>query len=230
MSDLDQIVGADSAPEPEAIEEPVVEAVETPPEPEAPEPEVTPEAAETPPEPVMVPLAVVNELRDEIRALKAAPQPQAAPEPAPDFFDDPQGAVQHAVSPVKDSVESTKLAMSKFFAEDKFGKDLVADAMAYYDQNPAQSQAFMNHPSPFHAAVEAYQQVKVAQEIGSDPAAYEAKLRERLEKEIKAELVAQQVKTAAGNPAPSLANTTGTGGGPKTTWAGPASLESVVGQ
>ena len=88
----------------------------------------------------------------------------------------------------------------------------------------------MQHPSPFHAAVEQFNKHRVAQEIGSDPDAYKAKLEAELRGKIEAELVAKQARDAAGKFAPSMANVTGTGGGPKANWAGPASLSSVLGE
>lgn len=227
MSDLAQIV--DGVEPSEIVTEPVEAKVVEPvvePEP-TPEPEKAPEFKTTrTDEPQMVPVGVVTELRGEIRSLKAAMQPK---EPAPDFFENPKAAVQHELRPALQAADDVKLNMSKFLAEREFGVDEVNSAMAYYDQHPEQTAAFGQHASPFHAAMDAYKQVQVATQIGNDPAAFEAKLRESITAEIKAEMVTSAAKEAAAQVAPSLANTIGTGGGPNKTWAGPTELTSLLG-
>lgn len=231
MSDLEQILNGEQ-PEPEVVEaetqaaEPEsADASEQQPEAPTDAPKVEPKAEEH-----MVPQAVVAELRAEIRALKAQQQPQAAPKAAPDVFDDPAGYASHMQEAVKASVTGTKLEMSRFMAEREFGKEAVDAAYEYFNQHPEQSQELLNHPSPFHAAVETFNRQRVASEIGSDPDAWMAKQREELRKEIEAELVAKQVKEAAARAAPSMANVTGTGGGPKANWTGPTSLSAAVGE
>jgi hypothetical protein len=97
------------------------------------------------------------------------------------------------------------MQMSKFQAEREFGQETVKEAVAYFDQHPQQSQQFMSHPSPFHAAVEFYQRQKVASEIGSDPEAYKQKLREELRAELEAELT-QSPKSKPKAPPPSMAS------------------------
>ncbi len=176
----------------------------------------------------MVPISVVQGLRDENRRLKAS-QPQAEPTPAPDFYEDPQGAVKHQVEPVQQMVVTQKLETSRFMAEREFGKETVDAAFEYFNQHPEQSQALLNHPSPFHAAVEAFNQQRVASEIGADPDKWREQERENIRAELQAEMVAEQAREKAAQPAPSMANVTGTGGGPKPTqWNGPTALENVL--
>lgn len=228
MSDLEQILnGAQPEPETPAVEqapEPQVEeanAEDPVAAPVASEPEVKPE-----PEP-SVPVSVVQELRRELRELKAERQ-RAEVKPAPDVFDDPQGYQNFMQEAVRASATGTKLEMSRFMAEREFGADVVQAAYDYFDEHPHESVELLKHPSPFHAAVEIFNRQRVASEIGSDPdkwmAAKEAEIRAKLE----AEMVAKQARALAGTPAPSMANVTGTGGGPKGNWTGPTPLNRVL--
>jgi hypothetical protein len=224
-SDLEQILNGEQ-PEPEAVETPEIpepEQAEAPAEVEqVPEPEKEPE-------PQTVPVGVVQELRRELRELKAAQQRQ--PEaPAPDVFENPDGYREHMQNSIRAAVNGTKLETSRFIAEREFGKEVVDAAFEHFNQHPEQSAALLQHPSPFHAAVEHYNKQRVAQEIGSDPDAYKAKVEAELRKQIEAEMVAKQARDMGGRYAPSMANVTGTGGGPKANWTGPTPLNSVIGE
>ena len=223
MSDLEQILSG----EPQEQETPVVEATE--PEPEAVEVEVKAEPEpKAPDEPQMVPVGVVQELRRELREMKAA-QSQQTQKAAPDVFDDPEGFSKHLSEAVEARATGTKLEMSRFMAEREFGKDVVDAAYEYFDQHPEQSRDLLKHPSPFHAAVEHFNRQRVTAEIGNDPDAWIKAKEAEITKRIEAELAAKQARDAAGKFAPSMANVTGTGGGPKTNWTGPTSLSSVLG-
>jgi len=228
MSDLDAIINGTNeaveavevAPqvEEEVIAEPVVD------EPQVEEPKA--EAAAK--EPEMVPLSALLEMRRELQDVKSR-LPKAEQPKAPDVFDDPEGYQGYVGKQIEQRAVSQKLESSKFHAEREFGADVVSEAYAYFEAHPEQSQALLGHPSPFHAAVEVYNSQKVAQEIGNDPAAYAAKVKASVRAEIEAEMVAKQARDNAGKFAPSMANVTGTGGGPKTSWAGPTSLDSLIG-
>lgn len=194
-----------------------VEAVEAEaPEPERVEaaPESTGEIAEPPSAPdektKEVPFVALMDEREKRQAaqremekykaeLEELRRKAEAPKEKPDFFENPEAVVQQHVT-------AAKLQQSKFLAEEKFGAELVAEAYAYFDQHPQESQALMNHPSPFHAAVEHYQRQKKLAEIGNDPDAYinaqvEARLAERL---------AQSPAPKA--PPPSMSKAPSTGG------------------
>ena len=210
LEDISDIIDDTPSPEPEPTPEPA--ALEPEPEPEpTPEPEPQAAAPETP----MVPQAVVGDLRQELRQTRAElaqlrqgvmPQPQQ-----PDYFENPQAAVQHQVQPIQQEVQSRFLKMSRFTAEREFGPELVQQAYDYFDSNPQASQALAGHPSPFHAAVEEFQKVQIAQEVGSDPTAYREKIRAEVREEMKRELAAQQTAASVAQ-APSMAGDTNIGG------------------
>ncbi|MGB1215538.1 MAG: hypothetical protein ACPG4X_19365 [Pikeienuella sp.] len=192
--------------EPDEVEEVAEEAepVEPEVEPEAePEAEPEPEKAE---EPQTVPVAALQEVRRDNQELKAllrgmqAQQPQPQPTPAPDVFEDPAGYQQHQQHAVKQMVTQSKLDTSRFLAEREFGKEAVESAVEYFNEHPEKSGALLNHPSPFHAAIDEFNQHRVAMEIGNDPAAYKEKLKAEIMAEVKAEMVAESVSKVAAPP------------------------------
>ena len=196
-------------------EQPEVAEEEAQAEPEAQvEPEGTGEPAEPPSAPEEksrdVPFVALMDEREkrqaaqreleEIRKKMAEYERNAQqPKERPDFFENPEAVVQQHVTAVK-------LQQSKFLAEKEYGADMVAEAYAYFDQHPQESAALLNHPSPFHAAVEHYKKQKTLADMGADPDAWinaqvEARLAERL---------AQTPTPKA--PPPSMAKAPSTGG------------------
>lgn len=234
MSDLEQLLSgeqpeqvaelSEQEPEQEPTQEPEEQAAS------APEPEAAPEPKAEKQEPQMVPVSVVQGLRDEIRALKS--QPRQEPKPAPDFYEDPQAAIQHQIEPVRNQVLNARLDMSQAIAEQQFGAEVVGEAMAALEavagSNPAAVQQIMQARSPYHELVNWHQRQKVMSEIGDNPDAWKAKERERIRAELQAELVSQQARDKAARPAPSMADETGVGGGAKSSWAGPTPLDSIL--
>lgn len=219
MSDTDDLNDIiDETPAEETPVEP-----EQPEEPQPEEPVVQAEPAELaqpaePAAPPMVPQAVIGEVRAENRALKKQLEQlgqmvqSQQPEPqAPDFYENPEAAVQHHIQPVHKALEAQKMQMSRFTAEQQFGPELVQQAYDYFEANPQASQALMGHPSPFHAAVQEYQKAQIANEVGNDPAAYREKIRAEVEREIRREMEAKQTAAAVAQ-APSMAAETSIGG------------------
>lgn len=195
------------APEPEQAEAQAEEQVEAQPEGTG-EPAEPPSASEEKSRDVpFVALMDEREKRqaaqreaEELRKQIAEYQRQAQPaKEKPDFFDNPDQAMDQRLMAVK-------LQQSRFFAEKEYGADVVAAAYAYFDEHPNESQSLINHPSPFHAAVDHYKRQTKLAEIGPDPDAWinaqvEARLAERL---------AQSPAPKA--PPPSMARAPSTGG------------------
>lgn len=135
----------------------------------------------------------LEEVRKKLAAFEQKPAEK------PDFYDNPEAVVQQ-------SVMAATLKQSKFLAEKEYGADVVAEAYAYFDKHPQESQALLQHPSPFHAAVEHYKRQAKLAEIGSDPDAY---INAQVEARI-AERLAQSPTPKA--PPPSMAKAPSTGG------------------
>jgi hypothetical protein len=136
----------------------------------------------------------VQELRNWRQQQEAAQR--AAQVQAPDPRQDPDGALDYQRQVFQAQLTNTRLQTSRFLAEKDFGAEVVNEAFAFFDKNPALSHQFVDHPSPFHAAVEFYKRQKVAEEVGADPAAY----RSRLETEIRAQLMAEMQQPAQPKP------------------------------
>lgn len=224
MSDLEQIVNGVEPEQAETPEqEPVVEAA---PE-ETPEPQAEPEPKQ---EPQMVPVGVVQELRQELRELKALATPRAEPVPAPDVFEDQAGFTDHIGQQVNQQVMKVKLDISEEMTRAANGDEKVDAALAAFQakQDPALYQSVMGSRNPWGEMVKWHDAQQIADEIGNDPAGYRLKVEAEVRAKLEAEMVAKQATAAAAKLAPSMANVTGTGGGPRTTWTGPAPLTSVI--
>jgi len=113
---------------------------------------------------------------------------------APDPRQDPDGALEYQRAVFQQQLYNTRLQTSRFLAEQQFGADTVKEAFEFFDKNPALSHQFVEHPSPFHAAVEFYKRQKVAEEVGADPAAYRARLEAEIREKLMSEMQAQPVQ------------------------------------
>jgi hypothetical protein len=140
----------------------------------------------------------LQELRNWRQQQEA--QARAAQIRAPDPRQDPDGALEFERQHFQKQLYNTRLSTSRFLAEQQFGADTVAEAFAFFDKNPALSHQFVDHPSPFHAAVEFYKRQKVAEEVGADPDAYRA----RLETEIREKIMAEMQSAQPAQPKPRL--------------------------
>lgn len=211
------------------------ETVEQPEEVDAPEPEKQEAPAELEPEKT-VPLAALQAARDEAKTLKAKladfdrlqqqvahlsqhiQQPRITPDD-PDFL-------PRLAQAFDGRVTGQKMEMSRFLAERDFGKDVVAEAYAYFDEHPQESQALLNEVSPFHAAVDHYKRMKAAQEIGSDPDGYRARIEAEIRQKILAEQAAESVKQPSRGP--SLASQPNLGSRQGAEWSGPTPLDDIL--
>lgn len=209
------------AVEPETTEAPqeAEQATTTPSEP-APEPE--PKAEPPAEKPDMVPVAVVQELRRELRELKQAAQPK---QQVPDFID-PEG-MQFVGQRMAEMQANHAAELSEVKARMQFGSDKV-DAAFKAAESAGILDNFKGIADPWGSLTRWHQQQTVLQEVGDDPAAYKSKLEAEIRAKVEAEMVAKQAAKVAGTPAPSLANVTGTGGGARTTWNGPTPLDRVI--
>lgn len=216
MSDLPFLTEEKDMPEAEQ-EQPQAEP-EPQPEPKGETEPAAPPAAQ-PEEPKHIPLTALlderekrqktererDELARALQAIRAAQQPQQQP----DLMADPQAALAHIEARAAQVAIAEKVKTSRFLAEKEYGAELVNQAYAFFDENPHLSHALLNHPSPYHEAVAIYKRHKALQEIGPDPDAYKAKLREQLMEELKANLTPPAPKA----PPPSMAASPGVSGG-----------------
>lgn len=240
MSDLDDMLSGQSPEAEETVQPeqapPEQETADTTGQSEAKEPEAEQPEPEGTKEPT-VPLAVFKSMRDDLKhqldsirnQMDRREQPREAPK-VPDVFEDPQGYQKYMEQQVQGATTQMKLQLSRFHAEREFGKEAIDEVVAYFDQHPHLSQQFASEASPFHAAKAYVDAQKTAQEIGSDPAAYRAKLEKEVRAQIEAEMAAKQVQEMAGKKAPSLAGVNGSGGNTDPGWQGPTDLNALIGE
>lgn len=197
--------------------------------------EPTPEKVET-----TVPLAALQSERAENKSLKAripelerkieqlmdVVQRAAAPKPQPiDPITDPDkftAAVQAQIAAV---AAHTEAEISERFARTAHGNEVVdtafeaAKAAGVLDQ-------FKGRRDAWGDLVKWHKSQIVAREIGDDPEAYKARLRQQVLEELRASGVTAQ---SAVKQAPSLASQPNLGTRQSQQWAGPASLDEILG-
>lgn len=183
-----------------------------------PTPEITPEPqAEPKPEvpPGMVPVSVLQELREELKSLKAQ-QPQAQQQPqeplqVPDPLEDPEGYQRY-----QDFVRfNDKLDISEEMARDKVGDELVDAATEWgkqqFQTNPAMYADFARQRNPYGYLVKQYQRQQSLTKLGDDPTEIEAFLAWKQAQQALQQPASQPVET---QPAPtsSIASAPSAGG------------------
>lgn len=180
--------------------------------------EAAPAAEGAPPAPAEkpsrdIPLTALldeREKRQRLEAELAMLRRQVQPQPKmPDPVEDAAGYTQAIQAQIEQLRTSDRLAMSQFLAEEKYGKEIVDEAMAFFDEQPRHVSAqFLTERSPFHAAVEWFRNHKAMQERTAPD--YEAKLRAKIEAEIR-EKIAAEAPPSPRVPPRSLASAPGGG-------------------
>jgi hypothetical protein len=168
-------------------------------------------------------------LREQLEAAKKPPPaPPAAPPPfVPiDPAQDPQGYHQR----VTGVVLNERLNVSEMLAVDKHGREKIDDEVGYFKKRAEGdgrlwSQLY-NTPHPYQWMLDSNATARLHDEIGTDPAAYEARLRQKWEQE-RGNGNAPPVSPAAGLP-PSLANVRSSGGRATNGYAGPPALDDIL--
>lgn len=241
MSDLDKILSDEPFEDSEEVEETLEETTEEEPEEEGPQEE--PEEAEAKPDPEpkaepvkdqepLVPLTALKQVREELRQLKAM-QPKPEPKPAPDFYENPEAAMQHHMQQPIEQMQNIRLDMSEEMARQAYGDDVVNEAFQAFQasQDAAAYQAIMQARSPYHELVKWHKQQRVVNEIGPDPDKWVEAQRAAIRAEVEAELKAQAVSESVARAAPSLAKKPNLGSrtGPKEIDPDSITLDDILG-
>lgn len=173
-----------------------------------------------------------------IEQLTSAMKPKEPEKEAPDFWSDPDGYLKGALSPVQQQIAEQKEQFAQMLAEQQHGAEVVQGAVKALEMelrsNPASSgvyQQIMAQRNPYQAVVEWHKRHQTQAEIGSDPEAYKAKLREDLKAEILAELQGGTQTETPQAPAAVMpsnlagARNVGSRSGPA--WSGPQPLNDI---
>lgn len=152
----------------------------------------------------------IAELRGQVQLLSNRPQqPQTSQEPAkaPDFWEDPDGFLKGALSPVQQAMQQRNEYFSKQFAVQQHGAETVEAAekavnAALANATPEQrAEALRERASsidPYGNMVKWYRQQQTLQTVGNDPKAWlEAELEKRLADPAEQAKIIERLRTAA---------------------------------
>jgi hypothetical protein len=165
-----------------------------------------------------------------LKRLEEASKPPPAPPPTFEPIDparDPEGYTRR----VRGVVLNERLNTSEMMALDKHGKEVVDAETAYFQKRAESDPRLWNElyskPHPYAWMIENNQTAKLHDEIGTDPAAYRARVvaEERAKWESERGNGAQP-SPVAGMP-PSLANARSSAPRSSNGFAGPLSLEDI---
>jgi hypothetical protein len=145
-------------------------------------------------------VALAEKLQEKLDAYEKKPEDDVS------IFEDEAGWKAKQDEKLQQEVRNTSLNMSQAFANKEFGKDKVAEATKWMQDEGVKSPYVVNEFNsadlPFHKLVELYEADKVVR----DPEAYKANLRAELLEEIKAETPEKPIikslasKRSAGEP------------------------------
>lgn len=168
------------------------------------------------------------------------PKEQAQPQQAPDPWADPEAAMTYQRNELQSAfarqMYETRVALSSEIlrAQKSDFDEVVAEFVQHAQRDPGLHNAVLNHPNPAAFAYQQGQRIRFLNEVGNDPAAYKAKLREEVMAEMgqgQQPAVAQQSSSPALAPPKSLAATTSAQ--PRNNKgqfaSGPASLDDILG-
>jgi len=165
-------------------------------------------------------------LEGELNAMRAQRErPQQAPEE------------QQPVDPiayVQQSMEDINQRVSERFARQVHGTEKVDKAFQLVlkeaQKNPAYGQQIYASPDPWDVIVKEGQRLEMMADMGNDPAAFEAKLREKIREELAAEAEASGAQPAARKIPTSLAGARSSAGRTAGVFTGPPSLDDILKQ
>ena len=137
------------------------------------------------------------------------PQPQA--EEPPDFYTNPEGALQFHLQKQQHAYENMMLNQSEVMARDKFGDEIVDTALKAA-QAAGVAASFKGQPHPWGELVKWHKRQQTLQVVGDDPDAYRTKIEAEVRAKVLAELKAGGAGAAAQPRIPgTLATATGQG-------------------
>lgn len=111
------------------------------------------------------------------------PEPQQAP---PNPWEDPEGAMAYQRNEFARQMYETRVALSTEIvrSQNKDFDEVVAEFVAAAQRDAGLHRAVLNHPNPAAFAYQEGRKIRFLKEVGSDPDAYKARLREELMAEM----------------------------------------------
>ena len=173
-----------------------------------------------------------NELQQSVS--KPQPQSQQQPEP-PDPWTDPQGALEYQQRHFQQQLYQTRLiASEEFIRSQRADYDELANIVSEEAQrNSVLRNQIFNHPFPAKLVYEVGRKIKLMRDIGDDPDAYTARVIEDWQAKNQPQQPSAQSaipETQKLSVPKSLAGTASAQPRDgKGRWAGPASLDDILG-
>jgi hypothetical protein len=189
-------------------------------------------------------------LRQQLEAIQRnqqAPPPQPPPAPSvmqfqapPDFNADPQGFMQTMVANQQRALLNERLNHSEALVRERISEEdlakYVGEFKAAAEKEPTLWGKLYAQPSPYAWMTKTIDTMRKHAEIGDDPSAYEARMREKLEAEFRAKWEAEAGGTLNGAPAPSvtagmqpsLASVRSVAGRTTNAWTGPPDMNDIL--
>ena len=167
-------------------------------------------------------------LKKQLDEAKNAPPPQSTPPPQLEPIDpvrDPEGYTRR----MRGVVLNERLNTSEMLALEKHGKETIDAETEYFQRRTQADPRLWNElyskPHPYQWMIDNNATARLHEEIGTDPAAYEAKIRAKIEAERSA--APPPVSPAAGLP-PSLASARSAAPRGTNGFSGPPSLADIL--
>lgn len=179
-----------------------------------------------------VPLARLNEVLSQKRALEEqlrqmSQQPKGEQPKAPDMFADPEAYTRHVETIAEERARNHALNMSEYLARETYGEKVDQAYEALQSATEADRMRVMAARSPWHELVKWHDERRAAAEIGN-PDDFRRRVRDEVRAELEAEMAAKQVREKPA-PAPSLATETSVGDRGAAGWSGPTDLSRIIG-
>lgn len=181
----------------------------------------------------------MQELERQIQLLSNPPKPTEPPKPPPALWDDPDGYLQHQLTPVQQQMQEMREVLQETQAISTHGAAKVqaakqaAEALFNTPQGAALGRELMAGGNPFDNLVKWHERQTMNAEIGGDLEAYKAKLRQQIMDEIASQQQPQPAPIPQPAPAPNLptAFAKTPAGGPRggAEYGGPRPLSEIMG-
>ena len=127
---------------------------------------------------------------EQFQSRPQVPQQQAQREEVPDAFTDPAAYVDYRERQMLIAQREQISNFSEAIARRQFGNEIVEKATQWAVQNNVARHFFFNARDPYGELIETYKQQQAMSRIGSDPDAYEKRIREEERQKVLEELKA----------------------------------------
>lgn len=144
----------------------------------------------------------------EERLNQSSPKPEAPTQAEVDWFTSPEAAAQDLQYQFEERMYQAAVYNSEMYMREKYQDydELSQLFVEAAQKDPQLAQQVFRHPAPAQFAYQVGQQLKLLNEINSDPISYREKLKEELRKELMASEGESEETSQSTNRTPSRSN------------------------